>query len=176
MLRKIIQGLRVKRGVLLVWQASPKWFVWSIAITLLASIEPVIGLYLLKILFDYLSDGFANNTEIVISTLSWLIVAITTTELFGLLLGNASKYISNAQGEKVQDHVMLKLHKKSAELDLSYYERPDYYDSLHLAQMTNSTSGEHPPPQWNERLITTINSSLNPLLPKNYAPSPSEKL
>ena len=135
MLKNIITGLRIRRGLLLVWEASRKWFVWSFIITILAAIEPVVGLYLLKILFDYLSDAIANNAEIAISTLSWLMVAIAATEVFGLLLGNASKYIASAQGEQVQDHVMLKLHKKSAELDLAYYERPEYYDSLHLAQV-----------------------------------------
>lgn len=135
MLKKTIEGLRIKRGAALVWESSRKWFILNIISTMLMSVEPIIGLYLLKVLFDYLASGIAGEIEIVVPTLSWLIVAIATIEIFGLLLANASKYITTAQAEQVQDYVILKLHKKSIELDLAYYEAPDYYDSLHLAQV-----------------------------------------
>lgn len=135
MLTKLIKGLQIKRGTKLVWDSSRKWFLLNATTTILMSIEPVLGLYLVKVLFDYLTAAIANETEIVFSSLTWLIVAIAAVEIIGLLISSASKYITTAQSEHVQDHVMLKLHKKSVELDLAYYENPSYYDTLHLAQV-----------------------------------------
>ncbi len=35
--------------------------------------------------------------------------------------------------ELVQDHIRALIHRKSVEVDLAYYDLPDYFDHLHRA-------------------------------------------
>ncbi len=49
-------------------------------------------------------------------------------------VGRLAAYATEAQAVTVTDYVHDVMHKKSIELDLAYYENPDYFDTLHRAQ------------------------------------------
>ena len=54
--------------------------------------------------------------------------------LLGMLCRTFAGLVNELQGQAVTDHVSDILHAKSAEVDLAYYESPEYYDALHQAQ------------------------------------------
>jgi len=54
--------------------------------------------------------------------------------LVGELLRGVSNWIRTAQSERVHDYVMGLIHKKCVEVDLAFYETPEYHDHLHRAR------------------------------------------
>lgn len=134
MLKKFKDGLRLRKGLELVWQGGKQWVLLSAVLTVLIGVLPVLGLYFQKLFFDEFATGLVEKTEIALSVLTWLIVGMAMVEIVSNLFQSISNYVVTAHGESVQDLVMAKLHQKSIELDLSFYETPSYFDSLHLAQ------------------------------------------
>ncbi len=134
MLKKIREGLRLRRGLELVWIASPKWVLAGLGVTLVIGLLPVLSLYLQKLFFDAFAEGLIEGAGIALKTLFWLVLGMASVEIVIAGFRSVAAYVTTAQGETVQDYVMGKLHRKSIELDLSFYETPSYYDSLHIAQ------------------------------------------
>ncbi len=134
MLRKMIEGFRLRRGLGLVWDGGRSWIARSLVLTVLIGVLPVLALYLQKLFFDEFAEGLINGTGIAIASLTWLVVGMAVVEIAGSFFQSASAYVTTAQGEAVKDFVMSRLHLKSIELDLSFYETPSYFDSLHIAQ------------------------------------------
>jgi len=54
--------------------------------------------------------------------------------VLGELLEGLGGWVRAAQLEHVQDHLSGLIQRKSAELDLAFYESPDYFDHLHRAR------------------------------------------
>jgi ATP-binding cassette subfamily B protein len=50
------------------------------------------------------------------------------------LLRGVSSYIRTIQSERVRDYISGLIHQKSMEIDLEFYDSPDYYDRLHRAR------------------------------------------
>ncbi|EDY80649.1 ABC transporter, ATP-binding protein [Verrucomicrobiia bacterium DG1235] len=134
MLRKIKEGLKLKRGLFLVWESSRRWVIVAALLTVGIGVLPVVSLYLQKLFFDEFTAGLIGEIGVSFAMLATLIAAMAGTEIVSSLLRSISTYSTTAQGEVVQDYVMSNLHKKSVELDLGYYETPSYFDSLHIAQ------------------------------------------
>jgi ATP-binding cassette subfamily B protein len=52
--------------------------------------------------------------------------------------GILSDLVNRGQAQAVTDHMYTILHRKSEEVDLEYYENPEYHDTLHRAQQAAS--------------------------------------
>ncbi|MCH6255164.1 ABC transporter ATP-binding protein/permease [Puniceicoccaceae bacterium K14] len=134
MLKKLKDGLRLRRGLKLVWAGSRKWVFLSLILTVAIGVLPVGSLYLQKLFFDAFADGMVDGTGIAAKTLIVLVLAMAGIEIVIAGFRSLAAYVTTAQGQTLQDYVMQRLHKKSIELDLSFYETPSYFDSLHIAQ------------------------------------------
>lgn len=134
MFRRLAQGLHLRRGLRLVWLGSRRWIVASLLLTILLGVLPAGALYLQKLIFDVITAILVESNPARMSVLAWLVAGLALVELLGTLLRSVVAYVTEAQSESVQDFVMSELHRKSIELDLSYYETPSYFDSLHVAQ------------------------------------------
>ena len=55
------------------------------------------------------------------------------------ILRSLSGYISTAQSELVKDYISDLTHKKSTNIDLEFFDSPDYYDRLHRALYESGT-------------------------------------
>jgi len=63
-----------------------------------------------------------------------LAAAMAAVLLLGELLRGAIGWIRAVQSELVQDHINSLIHRKSVEVDLSFYDLPEYFDHLHRAR------------------------------------------
>ncbi len=54
--------------------------------------------------------------------------------LTGEILRSMSGWIRTNQAERVQDHIMALVHRKSVEVDLAFYDSADFFDHLHRAR------------------------------------------
>lgn len=128
------QGLHLRRGLELVWVGGRRWIIAGLVLTLLLGTLPVAALYLQKLIFDVITSILVKANPAGMSVLAWLVVGLGLVEVVGGMLRSLLAYVTEAQAEAVQDFVMSRLHNKSIELDLGFYETPSYFDSLHVAQ------------------------------------------
>ena len=130
-----IDGLRIDRALKFVWQAAPQWTVLSTFLLIIQSVIPLATLYVFKLVVDHLTG--ANGYSAVGTDFEGLVILIAaalglavTDNLCNALLG----YANEIQTHLVTDHMQRLVQAKSIDMDLAYYEHPQYYDKLHRAQ------------------------------------------
>lgn len=133
---KIKNAFRIDRSLRLVWQASPRWSVINLLLVCIKGILPLFLLYLMKLIVDELSqaiqsaDPLASLDDVII-----LIILAGTVSLVSAAVNQIGDYAAEVQSSTVRDYVHTLIHKKSVEVDLAYYENPEYYNTLHRAQL-----------------------------------------
>ena len=120
------------RTLQLVWAAAPRWTLAWVVLLFMQGLMPAALVYLTKLLIDSLvvaikAGGAWESTR---ATLMLLALTAGVTLLSEFIQG-AIDWIRTAQSEFIQDYVKELIHKKSAELDLSFYESAEYHDCLH---------------------------------------------
>ncbi len=126
------------RAVGLVRRAAPRLTVAGWGIALLQSALGLVGLYVIKLVVDAAAVWTANAAPG--HGMARLGSALALVGgLAGVTLGSAILYwlawlVAETQGQLVTDRVQELIQQKSIALDLSYYESPDYQDTLHRAQ------------------------------------------
>jgi len=126
----------------LIWAAAPRYTVAWIALLIVQGLLPVGSVYLTKLLIDSLSAAInaRGAWEYARPALVLLLLLAGVTLLIELMQSGID-WIRAAQAEFIQDHIKGLIHKKSSELDLSFYESAEYHDHLHQAQ---SEAGSRP--------------------------------
>ena len=119
----------------LVWDAAPGWTVAWVVLLAAQGLLPVATVTLTRSVVDSLVLVVRRGAawEIVWPTLLPLGL-MAAVVLAGELLRSTSGWVRASLSELVQDHIRALIHRKSVEVDLSYYDLPDYFDHLHRAQ------------------------------------------
>jgi ATP-binding cassette subfamily B protein len=101
----------------------------------LQGLLPVATVYLTRALVDSLVEviGAGATWEQIRPTLI-LVGLMAGVLLVSELLRGVSDWIRTAQSDRVHDHVMGLIHRKCVEVDLAFYETPEYHDHLHRAR------------------------------------------
>lgn len=123
----------LSRALKLIWAAAMNWTIVWIVLLGLQGLLPGVSIYVTRSLVDSLvlvalHDGTAVHTALVLVALMAVIL------LFSELLRSATAWVRTSQAELIQDHLSGLIHRKSTEMDLEFYESPDYYDHLHRAR------------------------------------------
>ena len=122
----------------LVWQAAPIWLSMTVGLTLLASLIPVVWLYLNKLIIDWITT--AINTE----QIEWKILIV----LIGLrfivassrdALNELRPYVSQALSDRFGLYANQKLLEQALKLDLAHFESSQFQEALSRAQQSGST-------------------------------------
>ena len=130
-----IHELRLQDAIRFVWRSGPIWTIASIALTILQAASPLIMLYLTKLILDTVTAGLASgDASAAFQQVSIYVVLITITALATLVIRLASNLVYDIQSSLVTDYMLTIIHNKAVEVDLEYYETPEYYDTLHRAQ------------------------------------------
>jgi len=138
------QGLRhslklYKWTLSVVWgSAGYRLVIWA-ALLLLQGVVPVAIVHTTRLAVDALSKVLNQGTGP--GEASWLITVVAA--LGGMMLLNEalwalSSWLRTLLSEIIQDDIRGRIHAKASELDLAYYESPDFYDQLH--RITSDTS------------------------------------
>lgn len=141
----IRQGLAnakyLPRALHLTWQAAGGWFVlWMLFLVLQGAI-PAVTVYLSKPLLDHVSAivgaGFSWATVEPALLYGALMAGIL---LIGEIASNVGVALRAHQAALVHEHVAAAIHQKSTEVDLAFYESPEYHDRLNRAQSGAATN------------------------------------
>jgi ATP-binding cassette, subfamily B, bacterial len=112
---------------------------WA-AILLIQGVIPVAIVWLTKPLVNSLqvAVGSGVNRQ-TLEPLIFTALALGGLQLLSELLKVAQQWISMSQSELVQDHVSDLLHAKASELDLAFFETPDFYDRLYRVRFDGAS-------------------------------------
>ena len=123
------------RALAMVWEASRGYtLAWGLLL-IVQGLLPVATVYLTRMLVDSIVNGFKTERswENIQPTLV-LVVLMALVMLLTDLLRSISTWIRTGQSELFQDHIKNLVHEKSVEVDLAFYESPEFYDHLHRAR------------------------------------------
>lgn len=135
MQKKLRHIIRLDRAIAFVWQAGATWVICSGAVMVLQGVVPLAALYLMKMIVDSVTAALnAPDPAAAYSQVLFYIVLAGGVALLQASLGAVSGLIQEALSLTVSDRMYERLHAKSIEADLDYYENPQYFDTLHRAQ------------------------------------------
>lgn len=119
----------------LIWDATRGWSVAWVAILVLLGLCPLATVALTKWLVDSLVTATRSGAAWIHirPALLFGLLLVTVTVLTELLQG-ALEWVRTAQSELIQDRISSLVHAKSVEVDLAFYESPEYFDSLYRAR------------------------------------------
>lgn len=118
-----------------VWQSSHRWTLTLFVLLTIQSALPIVNLFILKRLIDKITALLSVVGGHEFSNL------LPNIALFGLVLLLISivdigvQLVSEMQEQLVSDYMIQVIQKQSLNLDLAYYENPDYHNSFHRAQL-----------------------------------------
>ena len=133
--QKVKHAFRLDRAVRFVWQAAPGWTVASMALVVIQGALPLLTLYLMKLIVDAVTFALGAPDKIAAFRHVALLIGFAAgVAILNSLFQQIAGLIKESQTLKVTDHMYDILHSKSMEVDLEYYENPQYLDTLHRAQ------------------------------------------
>lgn len=133
--QKIKHALRVDRAVRFVWQAGPGWAVANLILVVIQGVLPLLTLYLMKLIVDAVTLSInAPGQSGGFRRVGIFILLAGGVACVNAVIKSLSSLVREAQTQAVTDHMYDVLHAKSIQVDLEYYENPQYHDTLHRAQ------------------------------------------
>lgn len=124
---------RLERALRLIWESTPALTVAATFVVVLQSTLPLLALYLMKLVVDAVATGLTSSVASIPQVIG-LIGAMVAIGLTTTAVGTVGAYLADVQAHTITDQVHDVLHAKSVELDLAFYESPEYFDILHRAQ------------------------------------------
>jgi len=144
---KSIQSLSVKlRGVLsqlsylpralgLVWNAAPRLtLIWGMLLAV-QGLLPAATVYLTRALVNSLVAVAGAGVDWAALRPALLMAGLMASILLlSEILRSIIAWVRTAQAELVQDYIRQRVHEKSIQVDMAFYDLPDYFDHLHRAR------------------------------------------
>jgi len=118
----------------LIWACSRPWTVAWACLLFLQGLLPIALVFLSGALADALgasirSSNWAHPSQLLLVS-GLIVLVLLGMQSLNSLLG----WVRSVQAEMVQDHISDRIHAKAIELDLSFYDSPNYYDRLYRAR------------------------------------------
>ena len=136
------------RAMLLIWRAGKGMAIVNVTLQFFQALLPIVSLYYIKLLVELIAGGNKISFDRILP----VIIGFCIVQFLLAAANQFSTYINALQQQKISDYVSELVLNKAVNVDMEYYENPDYHDSLHLAQQQS----QYRIPQ----LVTNINSFL----------------
>jgi ATP-binding cassette subfamily B protein len=133
--RERLSALRNVPAVLkIVWDSGPTVVALGLASRLLASLLPVVLLWITKLIIDGIVRAVSTHQPVQ-SKFWWLVAAEFSLAVLTSILARAIDYSDSLLADKYTRHVGIQVMNHSAGLDLVAYEDPVFYDCLERARV-----------------------------------------
>ncbi len=129
---------KIRTGLALVWESSPRLFVAVLALTFVNGTLPLANLWVTKRFFDDVA-AMAEGTPAAaggadFAQLSVLVAIYGGVLILSSMCSSLAGFLGDLQSRAVSDHVMSVLHRKAIALDLAHFEDPRFHDTFHRAR------------------------------------------
>lgn len=129
------QFFNIRKTFQFVFEASGKWAYANILFTIVNGTLPLLVIYFVKLIIDgTTAAAVAPDKMQGFHTVVFLIIVAAVVSILHELFSNLGLLSRENISQAANDHVFDILHKKSTELDLEYYENPEYHDMLYRAR------------------------------------------
>ncbi len=120
----------------IVWEASGFWSMLNLLLLFIRGVLPVASVYIIRELINSMIPiiNAGGNWETIKPTVLW-IVLLGAVLLLTRVLSSILNWVRTVESEFVQDYIKRLIHDKTAELDLAFFENPEFYDCLHRASI-----------------------------------------
>ena len=130
-----LSALRNVPAVLkIVWDAGPAVVVFGLAARLVASLLPVVFLWITKLIIDGIVRAVTTHQPVQ-PRLWWLVASEFFLAILVGVLTRAIDYSDSLLADKYTHHVSIRVMDHAAGLDLLAYEDPVFYDRLERARV-----------------------------------------
>ncbi len=146
-----------KRALLLIYDASPRYTIFWIALLVIQGVLPVMIAYITKFAIDSVAAVSRTGEAAQVANVIWFFALMGIFLLFDEIAQQAGIWVRTAHAEVFGDFIADKVHAKSGEVDLAFYESPEYYD---LAEQVRGEAGGKPLAML-ESLGSVIQSSIS---------------
>lgn len=119
-----------RESIKLVWRSAPGWTLANIFISVLQSALPLFLIWLIKAVIDRITDAASSDSGSDFIIVLWPVIAVVLVWFFDEAATDLGSYVRKKQSVKLESYMYGLLHEKAIKLDLIYFERPDYFDSL----------------------------------------------
>lgn len=130
-------NLNLAKTLKLVWSVEKKWTSYNVIMIVIETGLLFTSLYCLKLLIDSISktagDLAAHKNEILFN----IFIAGLSAVLY-VIAKAISSYVTEKQSARVAEYLDDKIHESAINLDLSFYESPEYFDILKRAKDAGS--------------------------------------
>ena len=126
---------RLPRALKLAWAAARGWTALWAGLLVLQGLLPVSSVYLTRPLVNRILGAIkAGGTWESIRPAIAIGVLIAAIALLSEFLRSATVWVRTHQSELVQDYITALIQRKSAEIDMAFYDSAEFYDRLHRAR------------------------------------------
>ena len=133
--RERLSALRNVPAVLkIVWDSGPAVVVFGLVSRLLASLLPVVLLWITKLIIDGIVHAVATHQPVQ-PGFWWLVATEFSLAVLTSVLVRAIDYSDSLLADKYTRHVSIQVMSHASGLDLSAYEDPAFYDRLERARV-----------------------------------------
>jgi len=133
--RERLAALRNVPPVLrIVWESGPLVVSLGLVFRLVSSLTPLAALWITKLIIDRIAHAL-SGPEPMPRVFWWLVAAEFGIAILGSILGRTIDYLDALLADKYTRHISIQVMRHAAELDLTAYEDPVFYDRLERARV-----------------------------------------
>ncbi len=124
----------------LVWQSAPGVTLLSMCVVTAQALVPLVPLYVVRLIVNTITEGVTSFPgsnawlETTGARVLGLIAIAAGATIVSMILKSAALYVREMQAHTLGDFIQSRIHAKSIDVPLTYYERPAFFDALHRAQ------------------------------------------
>ena len=123
----------VIKAVALIFRSDRRLSMLHLILLVFVSVLPLL-LYAVRYLVDAVEQMIRFPSGHIPSEVWGILAAFCAIYLLNRWFSIFDSYISGLLGEKTVNNIQRMIQKQSAELDMSYYDTPSYYDAMYMAQ------------------------------------------
>jgi ATP-binding cassette, subfamily B, bacterial len=160
--RERVSALRNVPAVLrIVWESGRTVVVLGVVFRVVASVLPLALLWITKLIIDGIVHAVTTHQAVAVR-LWWLVAAEFLLAIFGSVLSRGIDFLDALLADKYTRHVSVLVMKHAAQLDLTAYEDPVFYDRLERArvQATDRLGMIQSIGRLVQQVITTVSLSI----------------
>src|SRR4051812_19570732 len=120
----------MRESIRLVWEASPRVFLLTASLQIVAALGIAVQLFVFKYAFDAVLNADKSDFASVLPSLALLVGISVALDLVRAIESEQSRVLGELVGRRALDRVI----DVAQNVDLLAFEEPDFYDRLRRAQ------------------------------------------